>query len=264
MNILIDTHTHIYDEEFDSGRDEAVLRAKQSGIAKMILPAIDKKTHPLLLATAQEYPNYALPCAGLHPTSVDSNWQDEIDFVSDELAKRRYFAVGETGIDGYWSKDFIKEQKIAFRLQIELAAKYNIPVIIHSREATAEIFEVLDECKHLDYSGVFHAFSGSYETYKRVLNYGNFMMGIGGVITYKNSHLPETVAKMDLKRLILETDSPWLTPVPHRGKRNEPSYLTYIVEKIASVMNIETQAVASQTTTNAIELFKLDIKEGGN
>jgi TatD DNase family protein len=255
MNLFIDTHTHIYDKDFDGELPEIVGRAKENGICKVLLPGIDKSYHNALMEVSSAYPGYALPCTGLHPTSVKQNWEEEVAFVSGNLEKGGYIAIGETGLDGYWSREFMSGQKEAFRQQAELASKYNLPLIIHTREATAEVFEVLESCRHLSLRGVFHAYSGSYETFTRIKKYGDFKIGIGGVLTYKNSHLPEVVKKTGLKDILLETDAPWLTPVPFRGKRNEPSYIAIIAQKLAEILDVSIEEVASATTLNACSLF---------
>lgn len=257
MNLYVDTHIHIYDEEFDRDRGESIKRAIEAGVTKMIMPGIDSTVHSAMMKCASDYPDTLFPCAGLHPTSVKQDWKKEISILEERLSKERYYGVGEAGMDGYWSKEFLSEQKEAFGIQIELASKYDLPVIIHSREATEEIFEVLERYRNLSFKGIFHAFSGSIETYRRLLTFGDFWFGIGGVITYKNSNLPVTVKQMDVNRIILETDAPWLTPVPHRGSRNEASYIPHIAAKIAQVKEMEIEEVAEVTSGNAKNLFKL-------
>jgi TatD DNase family protein len=194
---------------------------------------------------------------GLHPTSVGEDWEKELQFVFDQVENGGYVAIGEIGMDGYWSKEFIGQQKEVFAQQLKLAYRKGLPVIIHAREATDEIFEVLDSLKGEVPKGVFHAFSGSYETYGRICSYGDFMVGIGGVVTYKNAGVAKSVEKIPLDRIILETDSPYLTPVPMRGKRNDSSYLVYIAEKIAQVKGITLEEVAEATTANAFKMFGL-------
>lgn len=257
MDLYIDTHIHIYDEEYNRDRGESINRAIDAGVTKMVMPGIDSTVHDAMMKCASDYPGTLFPCAGLHPTSVNREWEKEIAYVEERLSKDKYFGVGEAGIDGYWSKEFLNEQKEVFGLQIELASKYDLPIIIHSREATEEIFEVLDKYRNLNFKGIFHAFSGSIETYRRLLTFGDFWFGIGGVITYKNSNLPETVKQMDINRIILETDAPWLTPAPHRGSRNEASYIPHIAAKIAQVKEMEIVEIAEITTRNAQNLFKI-------
>ncbi|MPN03549.1 putative metal-dependent hydrolase YcfH [bioreactor metagenome] len=179
--------------------------------------------------------------------------------MAENANEKSYVAIGEIGIDGYWSREFIEEQSLVFQKQIEIAASLSLPVIIHSRDANEEIFTVLDKTKHLGIEGVFHAFSGSLETYKRIRSYGNFLVGIGGVVTYKNSKLPGTLAGIPIEHILLETDAPWLTPVPYRGKRNEPSYIHHIAAKVAETKGCSINEVAEMTTENAIKLFRLKI-----
>ena len=191
----------------------------------------------------------------MHPTSVKENWKKELEFIIEESSKSNYVAIGEIGIDAYWSKEFIEQQIFVFEEQLKVASRLGLPVIIHSRDATYIILESLARCKHLNIRGVFHAFSGSYQTYQEILKLGNFMVGIGGVVTFKNSKLQEVVEKIDLNNILLETDAPWLTPAPFRGKRNEPAYLEHIASKIALIKNLSEDEVAIRTTENAKKLF---------
>ena len=254
---LIDTHTHLYDEAFKNDREETIKRAKSAGVIACILPAIDIESHKSLLETESLYKGFTYAAVGLHPTSVKSDWERELEFIYSETSKREYIAIGEIGMDGYWSKEFIKEQAIVFREQLKLSSSLNLPVIIHSRDSYDEIFSVLENCKSLNLKGVFHAFSGSKEIYERLSKYGDFKVGIGGVATYKKAHIAEAVKDIGIENIILETDSPWLTPVPFRGKRNEPSYLLYIAQKLAEVLGLSTEEIAETTTNNAIKLFNL-------
>ncbi|MCK9304511.1 MAG: TatD family hydrolase [Bacteroidales bacterium] len=251
----IDTHTHIYDKAFDRDIGDTILRAKESGIIAAVLPAIDKENHERLLSLSAGYPGYLYPCTGLHPTSVDAGWREELDLVYKNSSDNLFCAIGEIGMDGYWSREFIKEQAEVFEAQLRLACKLNLPVIIHSRDSTEEIFRVLETIREPALRGVFHTFSGSYETYSRLSRYGDFLIGIGGVVTYKNSKLPETLKKIPLERILLETDSPWLTPSPHRGSRNEPSYIPLIAGTVATVKSCPVSEVARVTTNNAALLF---------
>lgn len=254
---FIDTHTHLYDEVFNDERSTIVERAKSNGLAACILPAIDKDSHRALLECESNYSGYLYAASGLHPTSVKNDWESQLSFVFDEFSRREYVAVGEVGMDGYWSKEFLREQAIVFKEQLKLAAGKDLPVIIHSRDSYEEIFEVLESCKSLNLKGVFHAFSGSPEIFRRIQKYGDFMAGIGGVITYKNAHIAETVKQIGLNNIILETDSPWLTPAPFRGKRNEPSYIRYVAQKIADITGTSEEEVAETTSANAVKLFNL-------
>lgn len=254
---FIDTHAHLYDEAFDGDLDEVVGKIKGAGVVKCILPAIDSTSFARQQEVAVKYGDFTPQAMGLHPTSVGENWRDELAFAVGEIEKGGYIAIGEIGIDGYWSRDYIEQQKEAFRVQMELAYKRDLPVIIHVREATDEVFAVLDSLGDKMPRGVFHAFSGSWETYDRISRYGDFMVGIGGVVTYKNAGVAKSIEKIPLERIVLETDCPYLTPVPMRGKRNDSSYLAYIAEKIAQVKGCSLEEVAAATTANAKEMFRL-------
>lgn len=251
-----DTHTHLYDTAFDTDGAEVVHRAMQAGVKKMILPDIDSSSREKMFSMAASFPGILYPCIGLHPTSVDANWKKEIEKIED-VPEIPIYAIGETGMDCYWSKEFISEQKEVLELQLRMADKMGLPVIIHSREATDHIFDVLEKCRHLNLRGVFHAFSGSIETFRRLQKYGEWYAGIGGVVTYKKASIAETVKDIPLERILLETDSPYLTPVPKRGSRNESSYIPIIAEKIATQKGIDIEEVATATTDNARKLFKL-------
>ena len=254
---FIDTHAHLYDEAFDGDFDDTIARIKKNGVVKCIFPAIDSTTFERQSEAAAKCGDFVVEAMGLHPTSVGENWRSELDFVLQKLESGKYVAVGEIGMDGYWSKEFLVEQKEVFREQLQVAYRKGLPVIIHAREATEEIFEVLDSLKGEVPRGVFHAFSGSYETYERICSYGNFMVGIGGVVTYKNAGVAKTLERVSLDRIVLETDSPYLTPVPLRGKRNESSYLIYIAEKIAAIKGCTLEQVAAATVANATAMFGL-------
>lgn len=254
---FIDTHAHLYDEAFDGDFDETIARIKGNGVTRCIFPAIDSTTFARQRDAAARCGDFVAQAIGLHPTSVDGNWEKELDFVYGEAAKGGYVAIGEIGMDGYWSKEFITQQQEAFAQQLKLAYSKGLPVIIHAREATEEIFQVLDSLKGGVPRGVFHAFSGSYETYQRICSYGDFMVGIGGVATYKNAGVAKSLERIPLEKIVLETDSPYLTPVPFRGKRNESSYLVYIAEKISQVQGRTLEEVAAVTTANATRMFGL-------
>ncbi|MBQ0024146.1 MAG: TatD family hydrolase [Bacteroidales bacterium] len=252
---LIDTHSHIYDEAFDADFDEMLMRAGEASVTSFVMPGIDSSTHGRVIEVADRLPGMAFPCIGLHPTSVGENWRDEIQFVLDHIGDRRFYAVGEIGLDEYWSRDFVKEQILVCERQIELAAKENLPVIIHLREATDDFFKVLSDLKGVDFKGVMHAFSGSYETYCRLLKYADFKFGIGGVATYRNAGIGASLERMSLQDIVLETDCPWLTPVPFRGKRNEPAYMTNTAQKVAQIKGLTYEEVALATSRNARILF---------
>lgn len=252
---LIDTHSHIYDEAFAEDFDAVIDRARKVGVAACIMPGIDMSTHGAMMDVADRLPGFAFPCIGLHPTSVNDNWRSELDFVIQNASGKDFRAIGEIGLDEYWSKDFVKEQIEVCEQQIALASRLDIPVIIHLRNATEDFFRVLEDLKGLSFRGTMHAFSGSYETYRALLRYADFKFGIGGVSTYKNAGVASAIGKMSLSDLVLETDCPWLTPVPFRGRRNEPSFIRYVADKIASVKNIDVEEVARATSMNARALF---------
>lgn len=255
---FIDTHVHLYDEAFDADFDETLLRIKEAGVECCIFPAIDMENYARQSEAARKCGGFAYEAIGVHPTSVGANWRVELDFVKEKLAEGgRYVAVGEIGVDGYWSKEFLNEQKEVFREQLLLANEYNLPVIVHVRDAIEEVFQVLDSLDSVPVRGVFHAFSGSYETYCRLKKYGDIKIGIGGVVTYKNAGVAKVIERVPLEDIVLETDAPWLTPVPYRGKRNESTYLQIIAEKVAQIKGCDVETVAEVTTANAIALFNL-------
>ena len=255
--MLTDTHCHLYDEAFRDDFDAVLSRAREAGVEACVMPGIDRASYDALVAVADALPGFAFPCIGLHPTSVSETWEEELAFVKEHFADRRWYAVGEIGLDEYWSKDFVKEQIRVLEEQIVLAAEAGLPVIIHLREATDDFFRVLEDLRGVDFRGVMHAYSGSYETYRRLLTYADFRFGIGGVVTYKNAGVALAVEKMSLDDIVTETDCPWLTPVPFRGKRNEPSYVRLVVEKIAQIKQLPYEDVAASTTRNARRLFNL-------
>jgi TatD DNase family protein len=253
---FIDTHTHLYDEAFAGEEDLAVQRAKEAGITRMILPDIDSQTRDAMFELAARHEGVLFPCLGLHPTSVGADWEKELELVEERPA-RGIKAIGEIGMDCYWSREYVKEQQIVLRRQLELADKLSLPVIIHSRESTELILNVLKECRHLNISGVFHTFSGSVETYRELQRLGDWYIGIGGVLTYKKASIAETIKDIPLSRILLETDSPYLTPVPYRGKRNESSYIPHIAARLAEIQGKDIAEVAETTTENAVKLFRL-------
>ena len=251
---FIDTHTHLYDEAFLGEDDLAVVRAVEAGVTKMILPDIDSQTREAMLALAERHEGTLFPCIGLHPTSVDTGWQNEMLQVEKHL-DRKIYAIGEIGMDCYWSKEFIREQEEVLRIQLEIAARMNLPAIIHSRDSTELLINILKDYAHLGLRGVFHAFSGSLETFRELQRTVNWYIGIGGVLTYKKASIAETVKQIPLERILLETDSPYLTPVPFRGKRNESSYIPYIADRLAELSGHSLEEVAHTTTENAQKLF---------
>jgi len=255
---MIDSHSHIYAEEFDADIAEAIQRAKDAGIKHIILPNVDSESSlPRMLALETNYPNYCSAAIGLHPTSVKSDYQQELKLLKSELERRSYIAVGEIGIDLYWDKTLLKEQIICFKQQIEWALEYNLPIIIHTRNSFRETMNALQPYKNKGLKGVFHSFTGSLAEAEEMLELGGFLLGINGIVTFKNSGLAETVSKIDIQNIILETDSPYLTPTPYRGKRNESAYLAIICKKVAEIYNISAEEVSKITIQNSLKLFKI-------
>lgn len=252
---LIDTHAHLYLEEFGPDIDDVIKRGDEAGVERFFLPAIDSSEHARMLALEAAYPGKCLAMMGLHPCYVKENMEEELALVESWLAKRPFAAVGEIGLDFYWDRTFEAQQYEAFRRQIALAGKYGLPIVIHSRNSTQECIELVKEAQDGQLTGVFHCFSGSYELAKEVIKLG-FFLGIGGVVTYKNAGLPAVLAQLSLDNLVLETDAPYLTPVPYRGKRNESSYLSFVVDKLAEIYRVPAAEVAEVTTANARKLFK--------
>lgn len=251
-----DTHAHLYDEAFISEEDQAVERAVQAGVTRMILPDIDSQTREAMFSLADRHEGKLFPSLGLHPTSIGADWEKELAALEGWLS-RKIYAIGEIGMDCYWSKEFIKEQQEALRIQLELADRLDLPVIIHSRESTELIINVLKECRHLNLRGVFHAYSGSIETYRQIERLGDWYIGIGGVLTYKKASIAGTVRDIPLDRILLETDCPYLTPVPFRGKRNESSYIPHIAARLSEILGKGIEEIAETTTANAEKLFRI-------
>ena len=252
--VFTDTHTHLYDEAFAGEEDLAVERAVAAGVTRMILPDIDSQTRKEMFSLADRHEGVLFPCLGLHPTSVDARWQEEMTLMEQHLDKR-IWAIGEIGMDCYWSREFVKEQEEVFRIQLEMAARLSLPVIIHSRESTELILNVLKDCRHSGLRGVFHAFSGSIETFRELQRLGDWYVGIGGVLTYKKASIAETVREIPMEKILLETDSPYLTPVPFRGKRNESAYVPHIAARLAELTGRTVEETAEITTDNAQKLF---------
>jgi TatD DNase family protein len=251
---LIDSHCHLYLSEFKNDIDIIIKRAREIGIKKFYLPAIDSSEIDNILSLEKKFPGQCIAMMGLHPCSVKENYQTELDLVKEQLGKRKFAAIGEIGLDFHWDKTFTAQQYKSFETQCGWALEYGLPIVIHSRDAMDETIAVVKKWAPKGLKGIFHCFGGTYENAKDIINSG-FFLGIGGVITYKNSGLSEVIAKIDLKHLVLETDAPYLTPVPFRGKRNESSYLKYIVEKIAVIKNVPVEEVAAITTANAESIF---------
>ncbi|MGQ1890324.1 TatD family hydrolase [Thermophagus sp. OGC60D27] len=256
---MIDTHSHIFLSEFDEDREEVVVGAKEAGVFKILMPNIDEQTIPPLLMTEAAYPGFCYAMMGLHPTSVKEDYTEQLSIVEDWLGQRDFVAIGEIGIDLYWDKSREKEQREVFGTQLRWAAEMEKPVVIHVREAFDAVFEELDKVNDSRLKGVFHSFSGNEEQARRALGYDGFMLGINGIITFKNSGLDKVIEAVGPDRLMLETDAPYLTPVPYRGKRNQPAFLKYTLEKLANLFNMTTQEMDQLTTRNAAQLFGLDL-----
>jgi TatD DNase family protein len=254
---MIDTHTHLYSGEFDTDRDETIKRAIENGVVQLVIPSTDMSDFDAMMKLCIDYPKICFPAVGLHPTSVRNDYENELDFVKKQLDANRFVAVGEIGIDCYWSVDYIVQQRDAFERQVKLAERHNLPIIIHARDSFAEIFSILDRIYNSNIKGVFHGFSGSREDYLKIREYGAFKIGIGGVITFKNSKLLQVLEIIPITDIVLETDAPYLTPHPYRGKRNESSYIPLIAQKIAELKNISIEEVDRITSENAKEMFNI-------
>lgn len=252
---MIDTHSHIYSEDFDTDREEAIQRARQIGVYHIILPNVDSDSLPRVLALESAHPDFCHAAIGIHPTSINEMYEQELDLIKWELEQRKWIAIGEIGIDLYWDKTFLTEQTIAFQKQIEWAIKYKLPAIIHVRESFRETMNALAPYKNSELKGIFHSFTGSLEEAREIIEFGGFYLGINGIITFKNSGLAAVIAEIDIKHLLLETDSPYLTPAPHRGKRNESAYVQLVAKKLAEVYHCDLPEVIIRTTQNAYTLF---------
>ena len=252
---MIDTHTHISDPAFAGEEEDVIQRARQAGVEMMLLPDVDSMERGAMLALADRHPDVLRPMVGLYPGSVGADWEAEFDLVERQAAERSFVAVGEIGLDYHEGKEFEKEQKEVLRLQLELAAKKDLPVNIHLRDAWEDFFAVLADCAHLHLRGNLHCFTASYEIYERANRYADFSVGIGGVVTFKNASLAKTLERIPLEKILLETDAPYLAPVPFRGKRNESAYLPLIAAKVAEVKGLPLNRIEEITTHNAETLF---------
>ena len=253
--LLIDTHTHLYSSEFDSDRDEMIQNSISKGVSKLFIPSIDASYTQKMYALEAQYPENIFLMMGLHPCYVKENYLEELQHVATELAKRKFAAIGEIGIDLYWDKTTLAIQKKAFQYQIQLAKKYKLPINIHGRDAFDEIFEVLELEKGDDLFGIFHCFSGNHEQALRAISY-NMKLGIGGVVTFKNGKIDQFLHQIAIENIVLETDSPYLAPAPFRGKRNESAYVTLVAEKLSEIYNLPVDEIARITTNNALSIFK--------
>ncbi|APU10527.1 hydrolase TatD [Cellulophaga lytica] len=252
--IFTDTHTHLYSEAFDEDRAVAIQNAIDKGVERFFIPAIDSTYTSSMLSLEEAYPDNVFLMMGLHPTHVKDNYHVELMHIEEMLEQRKFYAVGEIGIDLFWDKTFLKEQQQAFKHQIQLAKKYKLPIVIHCRDAFDEVFEILEEEKGDDLRGIFHCFTGTLEQAKLAISY-NMKLGIGGVVTFKNGKIDKFLNEIDLKHIVLETDAPYLAPTPFRGKRNESAYLINVAEKLADIYNKDIKEIADITTKNSLDVF---------
>jgi len=252
--IITDTHTHLYSEQYDDDRNEMVQRAINAGVSRFFVPAIDSSYYQKMLTLEKAFPNHTFLMMGVHPTHIKENFEEELAFVKNQLDIRKFYAVGEIGIDLYWDKTFLKQQQLAFKTQIKWAKEKNLPIVIHCRDAFDEIFEILEDEKDENLYGIFHCFTGTLEQAKKAISY-NMKLGIGGVVTFKNGKIDQFLNQILLKHIVLETDAPYLAPTPFRGKRNESSYITKVVAKLADIYNLTPQEIAETTTQNSKNIF---------
>ncbi len=252
--ILTDTHTHLYSEAFDEDREQVIKNAIDKGIERFFIPAIDSTYTQAMFDLKNTYPEHMFLMMGLHPTHVKENYLEELNHVVEMLQEHQFYAVGEIGIDLYWDTSFVKQQQEAFRFQIRLAKQYKLPIVIHCRDAFDEIFEILETEKGDSLFGIFHCFTGTLEQARQAISY-NMKLGIGGVSTFKNGKIDTFLNQIDLKDIVLETDSPYLAPVPFRGKRNESSYLIKVAEKLEAIYGVDIEKIAAVTTANSKAVF---------
>lgn len=252
--IIADTHIHLYAEEYKEDAEMLMKSANSMGVRKFFMPNIDSTSIEGMLELEKNFPGICIPMMGLHPCSVKENWKNEMKLVEEWLAKRSFVAVGEIGIDLYWDKTFLEEQKSAFRRQVELANQYKLPIVIHTRDSFDVTYDLLQEVKKEEPYGIFHCFTGTIEQAKKAIDMG-FYLGIGGVVTFKNGGLDKVIPEIDLTHIVLETDGPYLAPVPYRGKRNEPAYILKVAEKISEIKGVSVEEVARITVQNTVRLF---------
>ncbi len=251
---FIDTHCHLFLPEFDKDRDEAIQRGLKSGVKKFVLPNVDTSTMDDMISLTQEYPAYCFPLAGLHPSSVEEDYHNELSVIKTQLDSRKFWGIGEIGLDYYWDRTFEKEQIEALKTQLGWALELNLPAIIHNRESFDDTIKIVEEVGAGQLKGIFHCFTGTIEQAEKIIELG-FSLGIGGILTFKNSGLDQTLKNIPLEHLILETDSPYLAPAPKRGKRNEPAFLPYIANKLAEIKDLDIHQIAEQTSHNAEQIF---------
>ena len=253
---LIDTHSHLFLEEFSEDLPQVIERARSAGVTHIFMPNIDSTTIDSMLSVCNTYKDYCFPMIGLHPTSVNADYEKELEIVARELRSfNKYIAIGEVGMDLYWDKTFLKEQQIVLDKQINWALEYDLPVVIHCRDAFGYIYNVLEPYKNTSLKGVFHSFTGTDDEAARILEFSGFLIGINGVVTFKKSRLPEVLTKIPLEKIVLETDSPYLTPVPNRGKRNESAYVKDTLMKVSDIYRMSPEAVGRVTSENALKVF---------
>jgi TatD DNase family protein len=254
--MITDTHTHLYSEQFDDDRNAMMQRAKNAGVSRFFIPAIDSSYSKSMFQLEKDFPEDVFLMMGLHPTSVNKNYLNELAHVKKWIDKRHFCAIGEIGIDLYWDKSFLKQQKEAFKTQIQWAKEKKWPVVIHCREAFDEIFEVLESEKSDDLNGIFHCFTGTKEQAEKAISY-HMKLGIGGVVTFKNGKIDQFLNEIDIKHIVLETDSPYLAPIPYRGKRNESAYITEVINKLSTIYGLSFDEIASITTQNSKDVFEI-------
>ncbi|GAL66469.1 TatD family hydrolase [Jejuia pallidilutea] len=254
--VITDTHTHLYSEAFDEDRHEMINRAIKKGVTRFFIPAIDSTYTEAMLKLESDYPENIFLMMGLHPTHVKEDYEEELLHVEEMLKKRQFYAVGEIGIDLYWDKTTLGIQQKAFKHQIQLAKKYRLPIVIHCREAFNEIFEVLETEKDENLFGIFHCFTGTLEQAHQAISY-NMKLGVGGVVTFKNGKIDKFLNQIGLKHIVLETDAPYLSPVPYRGKRNESAYIVNVLEKLSNIYHTSVEDIAEITTQNSKDIFKI-------
>lgn len=254
--MLIDTHAHLYSPEFDQDRPAMIQRAIDNGVQQFFLPNVDASSIPRMLELEAQYPGKCHAMMGLHPCSVDGNYKAVLAEMEKMLAERPFCAIGEIGLDYYWSLDFVKEQKDAFRIQCQWAKELDLPIVIHARDSLDDLIQMVGEEKTDNFRGIFHCFGGSLEQAQKIIDLG-FLMGLGGVLTFKKANLDVIVQDIDLKHLVLETDAPYLAPVPHRGKRNESAYIRLVAEKLAEIKGVSLEEVGEITSQNALKLFTI-------
>ena len=252
--MIVDTHTHIFVSEFDTDRDQVVKHAKDAGVEKFVLPNIDVESIPALKQCVNDYPEEMLPLMGLHPTSVKDEYKEQLAIIKAELDNGTYYGVGEIGIDLYWDKTFIKQQQDAFQTQLQWAKERKLPVSIHIRDAFDEVFEIVEQEKSSDLTGIFHCFTGTIEQAHRAIDL-NFYLGIGGVVTFKNGQIDRFLDQIPPQHLVVETDAPWLAPTPYRGKRNEPAYISNIVDKLSEIYQMKRNELECVIYHNSIDIF---------